>query len=108
MLQVFLRDGDGQPVFPLELKVHVVPSRGDRITWWDSGTPEQGGLGMTAMVDHVAHGFSRVGTDHQVFIVLKDIQTLGADGTAYPPKKPSNSDAVGQSDGPEGRAPTKA
>jgi hypothetical protein len=98
MIQVYLRDADWQPVFPFSLLVQSVPSRGDKISYWDSGNPEQGGWGMRATVAQVMHSLSSAKIDHVIFLVLTDLQTIDAENKPLPPKTSSDSDAVGQSD----------
>ncbi len=84
MVKVYLRDVDNQPDYPLSLTVKAVPVRGDRITYWDSGEPGEGGLGMTADVEAVRHSFYRAKGDHMIFLVLTNVRTIDAEGKALP------------------------
>lgn len=86
MIEVFLRDLDGRPVFPMSITVQVVPIRGDKISYWNSGNPRQGGWGMRATVDHVIHSFSSANNNHVIFLVLKDLQTIDGEDKVLPPR----------------------
>lgn len=100
MIEVFLRDWEGKAIFPLSLTLQVLPSKGDTIQYWDAGGPETGGIGMLAEVDQVWHTIYRAKGDHIVHLALKNVRTLISDGKIFPPETPSDSDEVGQSDGP--------
>lgn len=102
MIEIALRDLDGKPVWPLSVMMQTVPRPGDRIDYWAAGKVEDGvvtpGLGMSAHVDRVFHRIfkAEVGSDHQIYVTLRDLQTVNENGHFAP----SDSDAVGQSDGP--------